>query len=70
MKRVVKSDIDLGDVTNMGLLSMWQDAGGRSDILDAVSDLSSGSILEVLQDNLDDESFQNIVMLLAEQAME
>ena len=70
MKRVVKSDIDLGDVTNMGLLSMWQDAGGRSDILDAVSDLSSGSILEVLQDNLDDESFQNVVMLLAEQAME
>lgn len=70
MKRVVKSDIDLGDVTNMGLLSMWQDAGGRSDILDVVSDLSSGSILEVLQDNLDDESFQNIVMLLAEQAME
>lgn len=69
MYRYVRADIDVDDVTQSGLESMWNNATDRSTIVNEVRNMSSRDIVDALEDKLDDDTFKAVMLALASETV-
>ena len=71
MYRYVKADVDVNEVSEVGLDEMWDNPTSRREIVDTVvSSLDSRELVSVLEDKLDDDVYKQVVLALATSALE
>lgn len=71
MYRYVKSDVDVNEVSEVGLDEMWDNPTSRREIVDTVvSNLDLQDAMSVLEDKLDDDVYKQVVLALANSALE
>ena len=71
MYRYVKSDVDVNEVSEVGLDEMWDNPTSRREIVDTiVSNLDLKDAVSVLEDKLDDDVYKQVVLALATSALE
>lgn len=69
--RYVKSDVDVNEVSEVGLDEMWDNPTSRREIVDTiVSNLDLKDAVSVLEDKLDDDVYKQVVLALATSALE
>ena len=71
MYRYVKADVDVNEVSEVGLDEMWDNPTSRREIVDTiVSNLDLQDAMSVLEDKLDDDVYKQVVLALANSALE
>lgn len=71
MYRYVKADVDVNEVSEVGLDEMWDNPTSRREIVDTVvSNLDSSDVVSVLEDKLDDDVYKQVVLALASSVLE
>lgn len=71
MYRYVKADVDVNEVSEVGLDEMWDNPTNRREIVDTVvSNLDSRDLVSVLEDKLDDDVYRQVVLTLANSVLE
>ena len=71
MYRYVKADVDVNEVSEVGLDEMWDNPTSRREIVDTVvSNLDLQDAMSVLEDKLDDDVYKQVVLALATSALE
>lgn len=71
MYRYVKADVDVNEVSEVGLDEMWDNPTRRREIVDTVvSNLDSRDLVSVLEDKLDDDVYKQVVLTLANSVLE
>lgn len=71
MYRYVKADVDVNEVSEVGLDEMWDNPTNRREIVDTVvSNLDSRDLVSVLEDKLDDDVYKQVVLTLANSVLE
>lgn len=71
MYRYVKADVDVNEVSEVGLDEMWDNPTSRREIVDTVvSNLDSKDVVSVLEDKLDDDVYKQVVLALANNVLE
>lgn len=71
MYRYVKADVDVNEVSEVGLDEMWDNPTRRREIVDTVvSNLDSRDLVSVLEDKLDDDTYKQVVIALASSVLE
>ena len=71
MYRYVKADVDLNEVSEVGLDEMWDNATQRREIVDTVvSNMNSRDLVEVLEERLDDDEYKKVITALAGSILE
>lgn len=71
MYRYVRADVDVNEVSEVGLDEMWDNPTSRREIVDTVvSNLDSKELVSVLEDKLDDDAYKQVVLALANSVLE
>lgn len=71
MYRYVKADVDVNEVSEVGLDEMWDNPTRRREIVDTVvSNMDSRDLVSVLEDKLDDDVYKQVVIALASSVLE
>lgn len=71
MKIYIKSAIDESDITSEGISSMVQDNQTRDDVINLIiSKLNNREMLSTLEDNLEEDEFIRILVILGQAAIE
>lgn len=71
MYRYVKADVDVNEVSEVGLDEMWDNPTSRREIVDTVvSNLDLKDAVSVLEDKLDEDVYKQVVLALATSALE
>ena len=71
MYRYVKADVDVNEVSEVGLDEMWDNPTRRREIVDTVvSNMDSRDLVSVLEDKLDDDTYKQVVLALANSVLE
>lgn len=71
MYRYVKADVDVNEVSEVGLDEMWDNPTSRREIVNTVvSNLDSRDVVSVLEDKLDDDVYKQVVLALASSVLE
>lgn len=71
MYRYVKADVDVNEVSEVGLDEMWDNPTSRREIVDTVvSNLDSSDVVSVLEDKLDDDVYKQVILALASSVLE
>lgn len=71
MKIYIKSAIDESDITSEGISSMVQDNQTRDDVINLIiSKLNNREMLSALEDNLEEDEFIRILVILGQAAIE
>lgn len=71
MYRYVKADVDVNEVSEVGLDEMWDNPTSRREIVNTVvSNLDSSDVVSVLEDKLDDDVYKQVVLALASSVLE
>ena len=71
MYRYVKADVDVNEVSEVGLDEMWDNPTSRREIVDTVvSNLDLQDVMSILEDKLDDDVYKQVVLALANSALE
>lgn len=67
----MKADVDVNEVSEVGLDEMWDNPTNRREIVDTVvSNLDSRDLVSVLEDKLDDDVYKQVVLTLANSVLE
>lgn len=71
MYRYVKADVDVNEVSEVGLDEMWDNPTSRREVVDTVvSNLDLQDAMSILEDKLDDDVYKQVVLALANSALE
>ena len=71
MYRYVKSDVDLEEVSQVGLDEMWDNPTQRRQIVDTVvSNMDVRDVVSTLEESLEDDQYKLVMTTLAANAME
>ena len=71
MYRYVKSDVDVNEVSEVGLDEMWDNPTSRREIVDTVvSNLDARDIVEALESRLEPDQYKQVIVTLASSVLE
>lgn len=71
MYRYVKADVNVNEVSEVGLDEMWDNPTSRREIVDTVvSHLDARDIVEALESRLEPDQYKQVIVTLASSVLE